>query len=72
MPERQVVIRLDERDIQAVEQSVLDRDAQAALEFVEKIVKPRVHEVLKRGHCKPVFEWGSGTGPPLSAPPGRE
>jgi len=68
MPDRVAVVRLEERDIQDLEQAVLDRDAQAALEFIEKIVKPRVDEVLKRGHCKPVFEWGSGTGPPVGPP----
>jgi len=70
MPERVAVIRLEERDIQDLEQAVLDRDAQAALEFIEKIVKPRVDEVLKRGHCKPVFEWGGET-PRPAAPPDR-
>jgi len=67
--ERKVVLTLNEREIQWVEQAVLDADAESALQFLREVVKPRMDEVLNRPGCKPVFEWGTGeelrpTGPP--------
>lgn len=58
MSERKVTVTLGEREIQLVEQAVLDKDAESALEFVRKVVKPRIDQVVNRPHCKPVFEWG--------------
>jgi hypothetical protein len=68
MPERSVVITLDEREIQTVEQIVLDNDADSAQRFVRDVVKRKVDRAL-RPHCKPVFELDKGdlfrpAGPP--------
>jgi len=70
MPERKVVILLGERDLQAIEQAVLDKDGPSALEFLRGVLCPRIEEVMKRPHCKPEFEWGGGMEPP-SGPPDR-
>jgi hypothetical protein len=63
MPARVAVIRLEERDIQDLEQAVLDRDPAAALDFASRVLWPKVEVVLRRSPCKPAFEWGTG-GPP--------
>jgi len=57
--QRRVAIVLDEPDIQSVEQAVLDDDAEAALQFLREVVKPRMDDVLNRPGCKPAFEWGT-------------
>jgi len=71
MPERSVVIKLDERELQTVEQVVLDNDADSALQFVRDVLKRKVDRAL-RPHCKPVFELDRGdqfrpAGPPDEA-----
>ena len=71
MPVREAVIRLTEPEIQAIERAVLDRHADGALEVLETIVLPRVEEVLKRPHCKPIFEWRTGGELGPSGPPGK-
>ena len=71
MPSREIAIRLAERDIQDVEQAVLDADEASALDFLRRILKPRVDEALRRTHCKPAFEWGGGEQPRPAGPPDR-
>ena len=61
MPEQKIVISLSAADIQAVEQAVMDRDADAALEVLERIVHAQIQKALTRGHCRPVFEMERGT-----------
>ena len=73
MSDRIVAISLSEPDIQRIEEAVLDRNAALALEVLETIVHPKVQAYLERGHCRPVFEWGTSSdlrpaGPP-DAPP---
>ena len=67
--ERQVTVSLGEREIQWVEQAVLDDDAESALEFLRKVVKPSMDKVLNRTGCKPTFEWGTDMDFRPSAPP---
>ena len=67
--ERKVTVTLTEREIQLVEQAVLDGDAQAALEFLSEVLKPRMDAVLNRPHCKPTFEWGTDMDFRPSGPP---
>jgi hypothetical protein len=47
--ERKVTITLGVRDARAAEQAVLDGDAEAALEFVRRVVKPQVDAALRHG-----------------------
>lgn len=56
MPERKIVITLSENDVQSVEQAVLDRDGEAALDFLIQVLKPRIGTALVKGRCKPDFE----------------
>jgi len=70
MPAREVTIRLAERDIQDIEQAILDADAPSALDFLRRVLKPKVDEMLNRPHCKPEFEWGGET-PHPTGPPDR-
>jgi len=56
MPEREIAIRLKEPEIQMIEQAILDRDAESALEFLEKVVKPQMDSQLHRHQCRPPFE----------------
>lgn len=58
MSERKAIVTLGEREIQALEQAVIDEDGQAALEWLQMVAKPQVDGQLTHGHCKPVFEWG--------------
>ena len=73
-----VHVVLKERDLQEFFRAVLDRDADAALTFLDVVVRPRVEKELGRPHCRPAFEM---TGPDTSAiappplpqtPPGQE
>jgi hypothetical protein len=66
--ERQVTIVLDERQIQWVEQAVLDGDGKSALEFLCDVVKPRMDNVLNRPGCKPAFELQFGEELPAGPP----
>jgi hypothetical protein len=61
MSERKAVITLHEHHIQAVEQAVVDRDAEAALDLLRTVVKPQIDAALYKGHCKPAFEIEPGT-----------
>jgi hypothetical protein len=65
-----VGIHFGSREIQDIEQAVLDADEASALDFLQRVLKPRIDEMLKRPHCKPVFEWGGETLRP-AAPPDR-
>ncbi|MBN2593099.1 MAG: hypothetical protein JXA81_06305 [Sedimentisphaerales bacterium] len=56
MQRQKIVITLDAKDLQDVERIVADRDGALAVEFVRKVIKPRVDDVLDKGHCKPIFE----------------
>jgi len=67
--ERKVTVTLTEREIQWVEQAVLDNDARAALEFLRDVIKPRIDKVVNRPHCRPVFEWGTDLDFRPSGPP---
>ena len=64
-----VVVILTEQDVQAVAQAVMDRDARAALEFLERVLEPRVRAARDKGHCRPVFEWDHGEPLKVQAPP---
>jgi len=70
MPAREAIIHLAERDIQDVEQAVLDADEASALDFLRRVLKPKVDEAICRPRCKPVFEWG-GEEPRPAGPPNR-
>ena len=73
MPEQKVVISLTAADIQRVEQAIVDRDSEAALELLTKVVKPQIDAALYKGHCKPAFEIPRGTDlTTLRPPPGRQ
>ena len=65
------MIALSERDIQAVEQAVIDRDGESALHFLARVIRPKVEAALDKGHCKPIFEWG-GSDPGVIQPPSRQ
>ena len=69
MPERKIVITLSESHIQAVEQAVVDRDGEAALELLRSVVKPQIDAALYQGHCKPAFEIERGTDLSAIRPP---
>jgi len=69
MPEQKVVISLSAVDIQAVEQAVLDRDAQAALVVLERVIHVQIQKALSQGHCRPTFELQGGTDSPPAPPP---
>jgi len=68
MAERKVAVTLAERDICAVEQAVIDRDRGAALDFLERVVKPQIDAALKAG-CRPVFEWRTAETSSVQPPP---
>jgi len=67
--QRRVTITLSEREIQWVEQAVLDDDAESALEFLREVVKPCMDNMLNRPGCKPTFEWGTDMDFRPSGPP---
>ena len=69
MPEQKIVISLSAAEIQAVEQAVLDRDAEAALHVLEHVIHAQVQKALTKGHCRPVFEMESGTDLSTVRPP---
>ena len=69
MPESKVVISLSAAEIQAVEQAVLDRDAEAALDVLERVVHAQVQKALTKGHCRPAFEMERGTDLSTVRPP---
>lgn len=72
MPEKKVAITLIESDIQRVEQAVVDRDGEAALELLRKVVKPQIDAALHKGHCKPAFEMERGTDLSAIRPPTKD
>jgi len=49
MADRKVTVVLTQRDVELVELAVVDEDAQAALEFVRRVVKPQVEAALRHG-----------------------
>ncbi|NPV07399.1 MAG: hypothetical protein HPY83_05460 [Anaerolineae bacterium] len=49
MQKRTLLISLTEKELQEVIRILLDKDEEAALEFVDKHVKPAVHRVLDGG-----------------------
>jgi len=67
--EKKVVICLNQENLQAVERAVLDRDAQAALDFLTRVIKPRIDAELNKPHCRPVFEMTRGTDLRITGPP---
>ena len=69
MPEKKVAITLTESDIQRVEQAVVDRDGESALDLLRTVVKPQIDAALYRGHCKPAFEIERGTDLTAIRPP---
>jgi len=50
-----IAITLREDDQIRIEQILVDRDGKAALEFLRRVLKPKVERRLKSG-CRPVFE----------------
>jgi hypothetical protein len=44
-----IVVPLDEREVQELQRILLDRDEKAALEFMEKYIKPAAHKSLDGG-----------------------
>jgi hypothetical protein len=72
MPERKVVITLSECHIQAVEQAVVDRDGETALDLLRTVVKPQIDAALYQGHCKPAFEIEPGTDLSAIRPPATD
>lgn len=69
MREAKAVVTLCERDVQDVEQAVLDADADAALEFLREVLWPAIETFLNRGRCKPVFELPRGSDLKAIRPP---
>jgi len=69
MQRQKIVITLSAEDLQEVERIVADRDGNLAVEFVRKIIKPRVDDALDKGHCKPIFEWRRGQPEKIEPPP---
>jgi len=69
MPERRIVLVLDEIEVQDLERALMDADSQAALEFLRKVLKPKVEKELSRGHCRPFFELDKGGGEVIVRPP---
>jgi len=69
MPERKIVLVLDEIEIQALERAIMDADSKTALEFLKKVLKPKVEKELSRGHCRPFFELAKGGGDVIVQPP---
>lgn len=49
MADRKVTVVLTQRDMELVELAVVDDDAEAALEFVRRVVKPQVDAELRHG-----------------------
>ena len=60
MAGRIFAVTLTERDAQRVEGAVLDRDASAALDLLDRVVKPQI-DAARKGGCKPFFESPMGT-----------
>ena len=69
MAEHKVAVVLTEKDIQAVEAAVVDRDAGMALGLLKEVIKPQIDAALTKGHCKPAFEWQAGAEPAALRPP---
>ena len=69
MPERRIVVVLDEIDIQALERALVDADSRAALEFLREVLRPKVDKELSTGHCRPFFELDKGGGNVIVQPP---
>ena len=69
MPEKKIAVLLAESQSQEVTQAVLDRDAEAALSLLERVVHPQVEAALTKGHCKPAFEIERGTDLSAIRPP---
>jgi len=69
MQRQKIVITLGVEDLQEVERIVADRDGTLAVDFVRKIIKPRVDDALDKGHCKPIFEWRHGQAEKIKPPP---
>jgi len=49
MADRKVTVALTQRDVELVELVVVDDDAEAALEFVRRVVKPQVDAEMRHG-----------------------
>lgn len=50
-----VTITLDDAAQMQLEELLMDRDEKGALEFLKRVVRPKVDLHIK-GHCRPVFE----------------
>ena len=72
MQRQKIVITLGAEDLQDVERIIADRDGALAVEFVRKIIKPRVDDALDKGHCKPIFEWHRGQPEKIKPPPMKD
>jgi len=60
VPHRKIPLILTEADVQRVVQAVLDRDSDAALEFLKTVIHPQIEAAQAAPHCKPVFELPRG------------
>ena len=50
-----VTLTLDEAEQMQLEEILMDRDEKGALEFLKRVIKPKI-ELQVKGHCRPVFE----------------
>ena len=53
-----VVIQFSQREIQEIQQAILDADEASALDFLRRVLKPKVDEILNRPLRRPVFKQG--------------
>jgi len=54
MQSEQVVIAFSAPELQQLERIVMDRDKSMALEFVQKVIKPRLDAINKRQLHRPL------------------
>jgi hypothetical protein len=74
MPDRRIGVVLTEGDVQEFLRVVMDSDPAAALEFLERVVRPQVEVGLRPLGCGPVFELPrpeAGSTSPTESPQGK-
>ena len=67
--EQKIVVSLTAAHGQAVEQAVLCRDADAALDVLAHVVHLQVQKALIKRHCRPVFKMERGSNLTAIKPP---
>jgi len=50
-----VTITLDDAAQMQIEEILMDPDEKGALEFLKRVIKPKI-ELQVKSHCRPVFE----------------